>query len=545
MKIYARLACAALFAATGFGQTPDAPAFDAAEIHTSAPTRYEYMRGPYIHHGPIDVYEAHDATMTDLIAAAYGVDTGVVLGGPSWVETDRFDVTARMDPKASQDQLRAMLRALLADRFKLAAHKGTAPLPAWALTAAKHGGLKKSDSESEGEPGCKFVNPGAQPQAGPRSFTFACHKMTMAAFAEALHGDIGGSQYLNDAPVVDQTGLEGQWDFSIHYTFRGQGTGSAADVTTIFDAVEKQLGLKLELTKAPMPVILVDSVNRKPTETPPGTAEALRLAPATEFEVAEIKPTDPSTKGIKFNIQPSGQVNISGATLKFMIQQLWQIYPDEMFVGAPKWWDDDRWDIVAKPPAHAVVHQPGSTRTEVDFDTVIVMLKALLAERFKLATHMEDKDLTAYSLISVKPKMKPADPNSRTRFTEGPATLDSKDPRNSSPILGRLLTAQNVSMALFGEKLKMLASGYIQSTVLDKTGLQGGWDFTLSFSTAGQLQNASSGGASSDQTMASDPSGAVSLFEAVQRQMGLKMVSEKRPVPVMVIDHLEQKPTDN
>jgi uncharacterized protein (TIGR03435 family) len=504
------------------------------------------MRGPYIHHGPIDVYEARDATMADLIAAAYGMDVNVVMGGPNWLEMDRFDVTARMAPKASKEELRGMLQALLAERFKLVAHIGTAPMPAWALTAGKHGGLKKSEGESGDQSGCKFVDTNGQSQQGPRAFTFECRKMTMAAFADALHGDIGGPQYLNDAPVVDQTGLEGEWDFNIHYTFRGQATANAADLITIFDAVDKQLGLKLELTKAPMPVILVASANRKPTENPPGTAEALHLAPATEFEVAEIKPTDPSTKGIKFNIQPSGQVNISGATLKFLMQQLWQIFPDEMFVGAPKWWNDDRWDIVAKPPAHAVVHQPGSTRTEVDFDTVIVMLKSLLAERFKLAAHMEDKDLTAYSLVSVKPRMKPADPNSRSRFTEGPATLDSKDPRNSSPILGRLLTAQNVSMELFGEKLKMLASGYIQSTVLDKTGLQGGWDFTLSFSTAGQLQNTGNGGSEgSDAAMASDPSGAVSLFEAVQRQMGLKLVSEKRPVPVLVIDHLEQKPTEN
>ena len=95
-----------------------------------------------------------------------------------------------------------------------------------------------------------------------------------------------------------------------------------------------------------------------------------------------------------------------------MIQQTWQVFRDDMLAGAPKWLDDDRWDIVAKPPANAVVNQPGSTRTQVDFDTVLVMLKALLAERFKLATHVEDREMNAYSLVAVKPKMKQV---SRTR----------------------------------------------------------------------------------------------------------------------------------
>jgi uncharacterized protein (TIGR03435 family) len=119
--------------------------------------------------------------------------------------------------------------------------------------------------------------------------------------------------------------------------------------------------------------------------------------------------------------------------------------------------------------------------------------------------------------------------------------LDAKDPRNSTPVLGRLLTCQNMSMEQFGSNLKMLASGYIQSTVLDKTGLPGGYDFTLSFSTAGQLQESVRAASSAEGA----PSGAVSLFEAVEKQLGLKLKPEKRPVPVLVIDHLEPKPTEN
>ena len=110
------------------------------------------------------------------------------------------------------------------------------------------------------------------------------------------------------------------------------------------------------------------------------------------------------------------------------------------------------------------------------------------------------------------------------------------------------MTCQNVTMARFGEQLKTIASGYIQSNLKFwiRQAFREAGDFTLSFSTAGQLQNGGGekGAAGPDGATAPDPSGAVSLFEAVERQMGLKLVSEKRPVPVLVIDHVEQKPDE-
>ena len=82
--------------------------------------------------------------------------------------------------------------------------------------------------------------------------------------------------------------------------------------------------------------------------------------------------------------------------------------------------------------------------------------------RFKLATHTEQRPATAYTLLAVKPKVKKADPASRTKYKEGPAS-DGKDPRDKNPILGRLVTCQNMTMAQFAEKLKNIAPGYIHS----------------------------------------------------------------------------------
>jgi uncharacterized protein (TIGR03435 family) len=144
--------------------------------------------------------------------------------------------------------------------------------------------------------------------------------------------------------------------------------------------------------------------------------------------------------------------------------------------------------------------------------------------------------------------MKAADPNGRIRCAEGPGAAQ-KDVRDAHPILGRLLNCQNMTMGRFADMLQGLAPGYIHAPVLDATNLEGSWDFTLSFSAAGQLQ--SGGGRGGDAAAAdivnaaSDPNGALSLPDAIAKQLGLKLEQTKRPVKVLVIDHVEAKPTEN
>jgi uncharacterized protein (TIGR03435 family) len=233
-------------------------------------------------------------------------------------------------------------------------------------------------------------------------------------------------------------------------------------------------------------------------------------------------------------------------TLKLVIEQAWNI-TDDMLVGAPKWLDTDRFDIVAKAPALG----PASGQN-LDVDTLLLMLRSLVVERFKLAVHNEVRPVNAYTLMAVKPKMKPADPTSRTRFHEGTAREGDKDPRNVNPALSRLVSVQNMTMAQFAEQLQRIAPGYIHSPVLDATGLDGSYDFTLNFSPIGLMQNVGGGGRGADgspsppaTTVASDPTGGITLFEAIEKQLGLKLELQKRPAQVLVIDHIEQKPIDN
>jgi uncharacterized protein (TIGR03435 family) len=239
-----------------------------------------------------------------------------------------------------------------------------------------------------------------------------------------------------------------------------------------------------------------------------------------------------------------------------IIQMAWDIRP-EMLVDAPKWLGEDRFDIVAKAPLAAESTEltpgpqfgpAGPSAPQVDFDTVLVMLRGLLKDRFKLAVHDEERPANAYTLVAVKPKMKTADPASRTRFTQGP----SRDGKNPPPGT-RMVTAQNMTMTQFAAQLQRMAPGYIQSPVLNATGLDGSYDFTLMFAPAGAARGGGGRGgkrgpASADSPGASepsDPTGLMSLPEAIEKQLGLKLEQQKRPVSVFVIDHVERTPTAN
>ncbi|HEX3878400.1 MAG TPA: TIGR03435 family protein [Bryobacteraceae bacterium] len=531
------LFCVALLSSAAFSQS--IAKFEAADVRVSPHSDNNFnlfMRGPQTRAGR---YEIRTATMADLIGAAFDVDTDKVYGGPNWLELDRFNITAKLPAGATQPSQRAMLQALLEERFHLVAHADTKPMPAYILTAGKHPLLKESDSNAskgcQGKPRPQNAEPTTPIEVG-------CHGLSGSEIAGNLRQMAGG--YLQQ-PVVDSTGLKGTYDFDLKWTARGQLANAGADGISIFDAVDKQLGLKLELQTSPLPVVLVQSVDQKPTANDANVASILPgIVEGTEFEVADVKLTPPDLQTQRFQILPSGRVDIEGFDLKFIIEQLWQI-SDEMIVNAPKWLSDVKVSIVAKAPSSAVV--TGQNSPPVDIDTLIAMIKNLLVDRFKLKTHMEERPTNAFTLTSVKPKMKAADPNGRIKCSEGPA-VGQKDTRNAQPILGRLLNCQNMTMTRFASMLQSLASGYIHSPVLDATGLEGAWDFSLSFSTIGQLQggrgaaanaNAESGGA------ASDPNGAVSLPDAIAKQLGLKMEITKRPVEVLVIDHVEAKPVEN
>jgi len=545
---------AGLFVASLLGQTTDSKLL-IADVHTSphSSTPNVNMRSGFYKGGR---YEVRQATMVDLISLAYGVNSDRILGGPSWLEMDRFDVIALAPGNTTPDAVKAMLQNLLAERFRLVLHSDKKDLPTYALVAGKKPLLKEADGS--GETGCTYEVQGQTAVPPTPTLYYTCRNMTMAAFSDAIRTLPLMTQMLGSNPILDETGLKGAWNFEFHFTIAGNGGGLTASL--ISDVADKQLGLKLEPRKVPTPVILVESANEKPTDNLPGVAAKLPVAP-TEFEVADIKPSDPNTAQApqRSPFLPGGRLELRGVAMKDIIAAAWDTTPDKV-VGGPKNLDTDKYDIIAKAPS--AVTTVGSSLSNgqqppIDIDALRLMLKALIIERFKLTTHMEDRPADAYTLVAAKPKMKKADPANRTGFKEGPGS-DGKDPRKDTPALGRLVTCQNMTMAQLAQALPQIASGYFQNastTVIDATGIEGSFDFTLSFSGAGILNKNGGGGrggdapppsaASGGAGEASDPGGGMTLYDAMEKQIGIKMEIQKRPLPVLVIDHIEAKPTDN
>lgn len=541
-KFVAGIGLVVLSGSLVFGQ--DAVTFDAADVHPTPPFlnlngNLEQMGGGLMHGG---LYELRRATMLDLIHTAYGLPDDKIVGGPNWLEMNRFDVVAKGPEDMKSSTAKLMLRSLLAERFHLVIHNDKKTLPGFALTVKKPQ-LKKSDGS--GDSGCKTdVQNGNETNTVP-TVTVTCQNMSMGSFADALKNFRAADQYIGDRRVADQTGLEGTWDFSFHYSIRARATKAGTEVVTLFEALEKQLGIVVQPATLPTDVLVVESVNQNPT---PNSLEVKTAFPPQPlvFEVATIKPTDPSHTDYKFRVLPGGRIEVRGVSLKPIIADLWG-FSEEMVLNAPKFSESDKWDIVAKaPPASAILDATdGQSEPPVDIGTLMEMEKQLLKDRFHLAVHLEERSLPAYTLTSAKPKMRKADPAERTRCTEGPAALSKTDARDANPFRGRLLTCYNASMAQLAARLQILAGGYVHSAILDSTGLDGGYDFTINFSTTEQLLARNAPSPPGVKESADDPNGAISLPEAIEKQLGIRMELQKRPVQVLVIDHLEQTPTEN
>jgi hypothetical protein len=252
------------FATLSIGQSPaPAPAFEAVDVHPSAATVTRFSDAGFLPNGRVQL---RGATMVDLIRTAWNIDGESVFGGPNWLDSDRFDVNAKAAASASKEDRALMLRALLADRFKLVVHNDEKTLNVFALTVGKRGSQ---------------VSEGAGGHEG------------------ACRGDF-----------------------------------------------DQQLGLKLEPAKRPTPVIAVDSVNRNPTANAPDIAKS--LPPETpEFEAAEIKLNKSGGNMRRIQPKPGGRIEVENIPLKQLVSLAWDFDLDRI-VGAPKWFDSDAYDVVAK-----------------------------------------------------------------------------------------------------------------------------------------------------------------------------------------------------
>lgn len=559
MHSFMRAGMLALLAGAVFGQSPDAPKFDIADVHASPKSANAGFRPGAPRNGR---YEMKNATMLDLVRLAYGFSADTIAGGPNWLELDRFDVIAKIPSGADKEAQKAMLQSLLEDRFKLIVRKETKPVNTWVLAAGKQYHLKEADGS--GQTGCKMPeSSGAPVEGGLRLMgigqdgkatqinispgglvQYSCRNLTMAAFAVEMKRMLGAQ--LGPEPVIEETGLKGMWNFDLHFSIGiVPPNGQAAEHITLAEAVDKQLGLKLEQKPVPKQVLTIASVNRTPSPNPPGVAEALPAPTAPkEFEVADVKLAPPPSGPvqIQMQMQPGGRFVCRGCPLGFIITRAFSaggvnlINNRDQIAGMPAGVDAVRVDITARTTLDA------AAGPVFDNEALAPMLRNLLADRFKLAFHDEERPVTAYSLTAVKPKMKKADPESRIFCRRGQAPP-------GSPPATQVLTCQNATMAFFAEQL-LQNNPALTWPVPDATGIEGGWDFTLSWSAvAGVALNGPGRGGDGGQPgalpSADDPNGGYTIFEAIEKQLGLKLKGEKRNEKMIVIDHIEMKPTEN
>jgi uncharacterized protein (TIGR03435 family) len=290
---------------------------------------------------------------------------------------------------------------------------------------------------------------------------------------------------------------------------------------SLFTSIEKQLGVKTEQQTVPMSVLNVLSVDRTPTPNAPGVSEVLGKTP-TEFEVVTIHLSRPDEKE-DFRLA-NGRIDAKAVGLKDMITFAYDI-EDDWVRGGEKWLETDKYDITAK------------TQPTESSDTLRVMVQSMLADRFKLKVHKEAQPVTVYGLTVNNSKLKEADPNSRSTCVRRAADG------------GLTLTCTNTTMAQFAVKIRDVAAGYLEHPVVDLTGLKGAYDFTLAWAPRNRVMGRQPGESSTQDSspvpVASDRPVALTLYEAVSRQLGLKLATQKHPMQVVVIDHMERTPTEN
>src|SRR5882762_6635695 len=447
-----------------------APAFEVASIKRNNGTP---MAGFSIVGKPFsgitwnaDRFMVTNVTLHGLIRRAYDVQDDEILGGPDWLNSEGYDIDAKVEKSVVDDlqklgpdqrvlESKRMLQALLADRFKLSLHSENKEVPVYALVIAGNGlkiqraipgdtyanGFKRSDGVPIGagdwsQPG-KFVGQG----------------VPIAPIVQVL------SEHYLHRSVLDKTGLTDKYDFTLHWT-------PSESQAALFTAIQEQLGLKLESQKGPMQILVLDHAE-KPAEAQAQSTGAItpsfevvsqkpiksddppvRIRPqaqrttaiAPSYEIASIKPnkfnnptgriesqTQSTTTieprydvaSIKPNKSTGDMISLMGRpdgftgtniTLQMLIRNAYEV-EDNQISGGPSWIESEKYEIEARMDGAVAdeLRKLGEDQSMLERQR---MLQALLADRFKLSIHFETNEGPAYALVFAKngPKLQEAKP---------------------------------------------------------------------------------------------------------------------------------------
>jgi uncharacterized protein (TIGR03435 family) len=248
--------------------------FEVASIKPSAPD----ARGMFIRPGPGGGLSITNMTLKEMIVIAWRIQPYQVSGGPTWLDSTRYDVVAKPEVRTSQTELAVMLQSLLKDRFQLAIHSETKELPVYALVRARKDGKLGPGMVETKEGSCTPPDPNQPPPPlKPGELPkLSCgggmmNPRTLMGVSVPVSNLTGGLSRLLGRNVIDKTGLTGNFDFKVEWTPdesqaiqlpRDAPRQTPSDGPSLLGALQEQLGLKLESQKGPVENFVIDRAER-------------------------------------------------------------------------------------------------------------------------------------------------------------------------------------------------------------------------------------------------------------------------------------------
>ncbi len=265
MRRWAGAGLMVLLALRTFGQDA-ALRFEVASIKPSGPQSVRGSEGGPGTHDP-GMYLYSSATIEDLISFAYDVEFFQISSAIS-LDRDHFDVVVKIPPGSTKHQFELMLQNLLAERFQLRLHIQKREFPGYELVVAKTGTkLKEGTAGSPPNAGFPDLPPGQPGMAATHSMTGDYELVRIRAVHEPI-SELADLMGAHDMHVVDKTGLTGVYDFTLEYTLDAAGAAPDAPpaVPNLFTALQRELGLQLVPKKIPYDVLMIDHVERTPSD---------------------------------------------------------------------------------------------------------------------------------------------------------------------------------------------------------------------------------------------------------------------------------------
>jgi bla regulator protein blaR1 len=503
-------------------------AFSETSIKWSSPGK----ANPTLGHGPQPGFSDKNVTLRTLIHAAYGVQDAQIVGGPEWISTNKYDIEAKVNEssaeemeKLSPDQLRLenkrMLQAFLASHFQLAVHREMREMPAYALVVAE-GGAKLAPASQTDTPA-----PSGFPRVKGFGIGIGNGKLTARSSGIGFFTDILASLPGVNRIVVDKTGLNGKYDFTLAWTSDPSVTPPS---TTLFSALEQQLGLKLQPQTSPVEVLVIDKAELA-AEQPAGVAQVSNPvaneansqlpnsgAPESPFASISIQLDREAPGMLNFGWFRPDTFTTKGSTLNELIREAYGVQREQI-IGSPQWASSDRYNIKATFTESELAALKNLDSQSGDRECLRT-LQRLLAERFNLAMHTENRLVPAYVLQATASGSKLHAATPGDTYPTGLKDMNGKGHANVIHFGPGEYIGQGVPIS---DLVTLLAMQHMDRVIADKTGLPGNYDFKVQW-TAGPR-----GGAP-------DPA----LVKALEEQLGLTLEARDAMIPVLVVDRAGQ-----